>query len=348
MTPPWWQQPVAGPDESARAAAEDRQQQLTKPPGSLGRLEALAVQLAGLQGRSQPALDRVHIAIFAADHGVTAEDISAFPQVVTREMLRNFASGGAAISVLAQQLGATLDVVDVGVATPGDPLAGVTHTPIAAGTANFCDGPAMSKAERDAALAAGRDTTDRAAAAGAEAFIGGEMGIGNTTAALAVACAVLGERPDDLVGPGTGLDAAGVAHKAEVVERALARHGDAVEPFGALAALGGFEIGALTGSYIAAAGHRMPVLVDGFIASVAALTAVRQVPAIAPWLICSHRSAEPGHERVLRALAAEPVLDLGMRLGEGSGAAVAVPVLRTACALHNGMATFAEAGVSTE
>ncbi len=348
MTPPWWQQPVAAPDEAVRATAEQRQQQLTKPPGSLGRLEELAVQLAALQAQSQPALDRVHIAVFAADHGVTAEGISAFPQVVTREMLRNFAAGGAAISVLAQQLGATLDVVDVGVATPGEALVGVTHAPVAAGTANFCDGPAMSAAERDAALAAGRAAADRAASAGAQAFIGGEMGIGNTTAAVALACALLAEGPRDLVGPGTGLDAAGVAHKAEVVERALARHRAASQPFTALAALGGFEIAALAGASIAAAGQRMPVLVDGFIASVAALAAVREVPAIAPWLICAHRSAEPGHQRVLQALAAEPVLDLGMRLGEGSGAAAAVPVLRTACALHNGMATFVEAGVSTE
>ncbi|MEX1082001.1 MAG: nicotinate-nucleotide--dimethylbenzimidazole phosphoribosyltransferase, partial [Halofilum sp. (in: g-proteobacteria)] len=213
---------------------------------------------------------------------------------------------------------------------------------------NFCETPAMSVEQRDIALEAGRAAADRAATAGVEAFIGGEMGIGNTTAAVALACALLDERPSSLVGPGTGLDAAGIAHKAQVVERALQRHEAAREPFAALAALGGFEIAALAGAYIAAAGHRMPVLVDGFIASVAALVAVREVPAIAPWLICAHRSAEPGHERVLQALAAAPVIDLGMRLGEGSGAAVAVPILRTACALHNGMATFAEAGVSTE
>jgi nicotinate-nucleotide--dimethylbenzimidazole phosphoribosyltransferase len=206
----------------------------------------------------------------------------------------------------------------------------------------------MTAEQRDATLAIGRDAVTRAQASGAQAFIGGEMGIGNTTAAVALACALLEEPPSALVGPGTGLDERGIAHKAEVIERALAKNASAREPFDALAAFGGFEIAALTGACIAGAIERMPVLVDGFIASVAALTAVRQVPAVADWLICTHRSAEPGHDRVLQALGAEPLIDLGMRLGEGSGAAVTVPLLRTACVLHNGMATFAEAGVSQE
>lgn len=345
MTTPWWRQPVAEPDEAAQVAAQARQDELTKPPGSLGRLEMLAVRLAGLQGTSRPTLERLHVTVFAADHGVAAEGVSAFPQAVTLEMVRNIAGGGAAISVLARDLGATLEVVDVGTALDAGELPGVIRSRIGDGSANLCAGPAMTPAQCEAALAAGRDAVERAAAAGAQAFIGGDMGIANTTAATAVACALLGDAPRGLVGPGTGLDAPGVAHKAEVIERALARHHDLRTPFDALAALGGFEIAALAGAWIACAQRGLPAVIDGFIAGVAALAAVRQVPAVAPWLICGHRSAEPGHARIIAALDAEPVIDLGMRLGEGSGAAVAVPVLRAACALHNGMATFAEAGV---
>jgi len=346
MGSPWWQQPIPAVSEEMRGAAAERQEQLTKPPGSLGQLEAIAVRLAGLQATDRPRLDRLHVAVFAGDHGVTAEGVSAFPQAVTLEMVKNFARGGAAISVLARELGADLEVVDVGTAVDGGELPGVIRSRAGDGTANFCHGPAMSSAQRDTALAAGRAAADRAAAVGAHAFVGGEMGIGNTTAATALACALMRESPRGVVGPGTGLDAAGIAHKAEVIARALERHEALETPFDALAALGGFEIAALAGAYIAAAQHGIPSLVDGFISSVAALAAAREVPAVLPWLVCTHRSAEPGHAKVLAALDAEPLIDLGMRLGEGSGAAVAVSVIRTACALHNGMATFAEAGVS--
>lgn len=348
MTTPWWRQPVAAPDETAQAAAQARQDELTKPPGSLGRLEALAVRLAGLQRTQRPALDRLHVSVFAADHGVAAEGVSAFPQAVTLEMVRNFARGGGAISVLARELGARLEVVDVGTAADAGELPGVIRSRVGDGTANLCAGPAMTPAQCEAALATGREAVERALAGDAQAFIGGDMGIANTTAATALACALLGDAPRGLVGPGTGLDAPGLAHKAEVIERALARHDGLRTPFDALAALGGFEIAALAGACIACAQRGLPAVIDGFIAGVAALAAVRQVPAVAPWLVCGHRSAEPGHARILAALEAEPVIDLGMRLGEGSGAAVAVPVLRAACALHNGMATFAEAGVSRE
>ena len=346
MTNPWWRAPVPEPDEGAREAALARQAELTKPPGSLGRLEAVAARLAALQGTPTPRMDRLHVTVFAADHGVAAEGISAFPQSVTLEMVRNFARGGAAISVLAHGLGAALEVVDAGTALDAGELPGVIRARAGDGTANFCAGPAMTAAQRDAALAAGLAAAERAAAAGAHGFIGGEMGIGNTTAATALACALLHESPRGLVGPGTGLDAAGITHKAAVVERALERHAGAAAPFDALAALGGFEIAALSGAFIAAAQRGIPVLVDGFIATVAALAAVREVPAVGPWLVCTHRSAEPGHAHVLAALGAEPLLDLGMRLGEGSGAAVAVPVIRSACALQADMATFAEAAVS--
>lgn len=346
MTTAWWQEPIAAPDAEARAAAAARQNQLTKPPGSLGQLEEIAIRLAGLQGTAMPSLERVHVTVFAADHGVVAEGVSAFPQAVTLEMVKNFARGGAAISVLARELGAGLEVVDVGTATDDGGPAGVMRARVADGTANFCDGPAMTADQCEQALQAGRAAAERAMAAGAQAFIGGEMGIGNTTAATALACVILREHPRGVVGPGTGLDAAGVTRKAEVIERALERNADVETPFAALAALGGFEIAALAGAYVAAAQCGIPSLIDGFISSAAALVAVRQVPELAPWLICTHRSAEPGHAKVLAALEAEPLIDLSMRLGEGSGAAVVVPLMRAACALHSDMATFAEAGVS--
>jgi nicotinate-nucleotide--dimethylbenzimidazole phosphoribosyltransferase len=218
---------------------------------------------------------------------------------------------------------------------------------LGAGTANFVEGPAMTEAQGLLALEAGRDSVGRALASGAELFIGGEMGIGNTTAASALACAVLGSPVHLLVGPGTGLNAAGVTHKALVIERALALHAEhASDPLRSLFCLGGFEIAALVGAYLACAQQGVVALVDGFICSVAALIAVRLNPSVRDWLIFGHRGAEPGHRHLLESLQAEPLLDLGLRLGEGSGAALAVPLLRLACELHNGMATFAEAAVA--
>jgi nicotinate-nucleotide--dimethylbenzimidazole phosphoribosyltransferase len=324
-----------------------RQQQLTKPAGSLGQLEALAVQLAGLQGRVKPTVEQVWIAIFAGDHGVVAEGVSVYPQEVTAQMLHNFVTGGAAISVLAQQLTAQLEVIDLGTVTPSLNLPGVRHLNIAAGTANFVNGPAMTEAQGRLALQAGRDSARRALASGAQLFIGGEMGIGNTTAASALACALLDCPVSDLTGPGTGLDAQGVSHKVAVIERALAVHaaqrGDALQT---LFNLGGLEIAALVGAYLACAQDGIVVLVDGFICSVAALVATRLNPACREWLVFGHRGAEPGHRHVLHSLDAQPLLELGLRLGEGSGAALAVPLLRLACALHGQMATFAEAAVA--
>jgi len=341
-----WLDPVAAPDADAEAQARARQTRLTKPPGSLGQLEALAIRLAALQGSPRPTVDRVWISIFAADHGVAAEGVSAFPQAVTGEMLRNFAGGGAAISVLARALGATLEVVDLGTVNDPGELPGVRRAIIAASTANACTQPAMTDAQLQAALAAGAASVHAARAAGAQLFIGGDMGIANTTAASALGCALLGLPAAALGGAGTGLDAAGVAHKVRVIERALARHADATTALERLRRLGGFEIAALAGAFLAAAQAGLPVLVDGFIATVAALAAVQLQPACRPWLLFAHRSQEHGHARVLAALEATPLLDLGLRLGEGSGAAVAVPLLRLACTLHNGMATFEQAGVS--
>ncbi len=348
----WLQQPVKPLDEQARSAALARQGQLTKPPGALGRLEQLAVQFAAMQGRERPQLEQVSIVVCAGDHGVAAEGVSAFPQAVTAEMVKNFARGGAAISVAAQQLGATLEVLNLGTAFETGDLPGVRQYGLGKGTANFAREAAMDAQQLAAALQAGRDSALRAQQQGAQLFIGGEMGIANTTSAAALACALLGLAPSQLAGPGTGLDDAGVQHKAAVIAQALALHGyaaggaagrDALE---VLRRVGGFEVAALSGAFIACAQGGIPVLVDGYIATAAALVAVRIHPAAADWLLYAHRSAEPGHRAMLHALQAQPLLDLGMRLGEGSGAAVAVPVLRMACALHSGMATFAEAGVS--
>lgn len=347
MKSTWWDEAVPVPDRKAQAAAAARQRELTKPPGSLGRLETLATRLAALQGSERPVVDTLHMTVFAADHGVAAEGVSAFPQSVTLEMVRNFARGGAAISVLARQLGAALEVVDLGTAVDGGEMEGVIRARIRDGTHNFCEREAMSRTQAMAAFRAGRDAANRAWARRAQLFIGGDMGIANTTSATAAAALLLELEPADLAGPGTGLDEAGVAHKIEVIRRGIGLHAaTADDPVGVLTAVGGFEIAALAAAYTAAAQRGIPSLVDGFIASVAALAAVRRVPALVPWLFHGHRSAEPGHARVLEALSVQPLLDLGMRLGEGTGAAVAVPLLRAACALHDGMATFAEAGVA--
>jgi nicotinate-nucleotide--dimethylbenzimidazole phosphoribosyltransferase len=284
--------------------------------------------------------------VFAADHGVAAEGVSAFPQAVTAEMLKNFARGGAAINVLARQLDATLEVINLGTAFDPGALPGVIANPLGAGSANFTREPALSVAQLTAALDAGRQAACRASAAGAQLFIGGEMGIANTTAATALGCALLGVEADALAGHGTGLDAAGVAHKAAVVTRALALHGDCSQPLDALRCVSGFEIAALAGSYLACAQQGLPALVDGFITTAAALAAVRIQPGVRDWLLFAHASHEQGHATLLAALDARPLLRLDMRLGEASGAAVAVPLLRMACALHREMATFAEAGVS--
>ncbi len=339
--------PVAVPDPDAVEQARHRQRTLTKPPGSLGRLEALAVWFAARQGRVQPALDRVQITVFAADHGVAAEGVSAFPQSVTVEMLRNFAAGGAAIAVLARALGAALEVIDVGTATDPGPIGGVRGERVAAGSANIAQGPAMTEAQLASACQVGIDAMHRARAAGAHLFVGAEMGIGNTTAASALGCALLNLPASELVGPGTGLGREGIQRKAELVARSLALNGNPQHPpLELLRRLGGLEIAALVGAYVACAQHGLPALVDGFIGTAAALAATRVNPGTADWLLYAHRSGEPGHARLLDALGADPLLDLGMRLGEGSGAAVAVPLLRLACRLHGEMATFGEAGVT--
>lgn len=346
MNDAWWSRPCPAPDDDAARAALARQGTLTKPPGSLGMLEDIAVRCAAWQGTERPGIERIWISVFAADHGVAVEGVSAFPQAVTGEMVRNFANGGAAVAVLARQLGARLDVVNLGtVNDPGD-IPNVHRAVIAPCTANFCEAPAMTHEQLRDAMQAGADRIALALDNDADLFIGGEMGIGNTTAATALACALLGDAPEALAGAGTGLDEAGIARKRDVVRRALVLHAGADGALEQLRRLGGFEIAALAGACVAAAQARLPVLVDGFITTVAALAAVRLNEDVRDWLCFAHRSHERGHARVLDAMGAQPMLDLGMRLGEASGAAVAVPLLRMACALHREMATFDRAGVS--
>jgi nicotinate-nucleotide--dimethylbenzimidazole phosphoribosyltransferase len=342
----WLNEPCQSPDVTATNDALARQAQLTKPPHALGELEEIAVRLAGLQKRAKPAVDKVHITVFAADHGVAEEGVSAFPQAVTGQMVHNFLNGGAAINVLARELGATLEVVDVGVK---DPLShpGLISQRAGDGTDNSTQQPAMTARQLQQAMQAGFDAVGRAHQAGAELFIGGEMGIGNTTAATALYCALLDLPPLEVVGPGTGLDREGMLHKVQIVQRILNLHRSHFqEPLEALRCMGGFEIAALTAAYVRAAQFGLPVLVDGFISTAAALLATAIQPAVADWLFLSHTSAEPGHIFAVAELKQRPLLELGMRLGEGSGAAVAVPLLRMACALHNQMATFAEAAVA--
>lgn len=349
MAGAWWDKTCAAPSATHATLARLRQQQLTKPPGSLGRLESLAIELAGMQATVQPRAARAPVLLFAADHGVVAQGVSAFPAEVTVQMLANFANGGAAIAVLARELGLPLHLRDVGTLAPGA-VAGATVDKLCRGTRDLSLEAAMSGAELGHALDAGRRAVDEACE-GADLLLLGEMGIGNTTAASALACALAALPPDGLVGAGTGLDDARIALKRTVVERALALHGDAIDAAAqpgleALRRVGGLEIAAMAGAMIAAAGRRLPVLVDGFIVSAAALAAVRINPGVRDWLLFSHCSAERGHGRLLDALDAKPLLQLDLRLGEGSGAALALPLLRLACALHAGMATFDEAAVA--
>jgi nicotinate-nucleotide--dimethylbenzimidazole phosphoribosyltransferase len=344
---PWLGEAVSKPDQKFIEAARAHQQKLTKPPGSLGQLEEIAITFAGLQKTLRPQLDNIHIAVFAGDHGITEENISAFPQAVTAQMLENFARGGAAINVLAKEINASLSVVDVGVNASASKANEVINKRVINGTANFSKSPAMDVASLEKALDVGRQVVQSGIENGMQLFIGGEMGIGNTTSATALAAALLEINVELLAGPGTGLDAKGVDHKRFVIEQALYFHKDeAVTTLDKLRCFGGVEIVALVGAFIHCAQQGLPVLVDGFIASVAALYAQALNPDTRDWFIFSHKSQEPGHAVILKTLNATALIDLNMRLGEGSGAAVAVSILKNALALHNNMATFEQAGVA--
>ena len=350
-------------DDAIRRAIDAK----TKPPGSLGRVEALAARIARIQGTLTPRLRRCRLTLFAGDHGVASEGVSAYPQAVTRQMVANFLAGGAAANVFARANGVEIAVVDAGVAgTPFD-APGLVSRRIAPGTRNFAAEPAMTREQYEAALRAGVElgagTGDGAigeAEAHAEAHAGegdregtgvdaaafGEMGIANTSSATLIAHKLTGAPLDALTGRGTGLDDDGLARKLRVLARAAARTANRLEPGEALREYGGFEIAMMAGAMIGAARAGSVVIVDGFIASTAALAAVRLAPALADYLVFAHRSDEPGHDVVLDALGASPLLDLGMRLGEGTGALLAWPILHSAAAMLSDMASFESAGVS--
>jgi nicotinate-nucleotide--dimethylbenzimidazole phosphoribosyltransferase len=317
-----------GPDTAATAAAQDRNGQLTKPPGALGRLEDLAIWYAGWRGDGRPRIEAPQVLIFAGNHGVTARGVSAFPAEVTVQMVANFEAGGAAINQLSKAAGAQMQVHALELDRP---------------TADFTQGPAMSEAEVVAALAAGWNAVDPEA----DLVVTGEMGIGNTTSAAAIAHALFGGAPADWTGRGTGVDAAGIALKSQVVAEGLAANPSAgADPLEALRCLGGRELAGMAGAIARARVLRIPVILDGFICTAAAATLARAVPGALDHAVAGHVSAEAAHARMLEELGKEPMLALGMRLGEGSGAALAINVLKGAIACHSGMATFAEAGVS--
>lgn len=327
-------------------AAHQEVDRKTKPRGSLGRLEDLAGRIAGIRGSLAPAPLEPAIVVAAADHGVAVEGVSAYPQEVTRQMLATFASDGAAISVLARAAGAELVVVDAGVAEPIDHPR-VRALRLGAGTANAAEGPAMTRAQASRAIAHGRGLAHELAARGITLVALGDMGIGNTTSAAALGCALLEAEPAAMCGPGTGLDREGVAHKALVVARMLeCNRLDLGDPLGVLAGVGGFEIAILAGVALGAAERRAVVLLDGFITGAAALVATRLVPELDGYLVAAHRSPEPGHSSILGALGLDPLLELGLRLGEGSGAALALPLVAAARAVLVEMATFESAGVT--
>ena len=318
----------------------------TKPPGSLGEVEALAARIARIQGTLAPRLRRCRLTLFAGDHGVAAEGVSAYPQAVTRQMVANFLAGGAAANVFARANGVDLSVVDAGVA--GAPLAapGLLSRRIAPGTRNFALEPAMTREQYEASLRAGAELGAGGGGARDEGAAFGEMGIANTSSATLIAHKLTGAPLDALTGRGTGLDDDGLAHKRRVLARAAARTAGRLDAHDALTEYGGFEIAMMAGAMIGAARAGAVVLVDGFIASTAALAADRMAPALREYLVFAHRSAEPGHRVVLDALGASPLLDLGLRLGEGTGTLLAWPILRAAAAMLSDMASFESAGVS--
>ncbi len=339
----WLEDSVKVIDSVAVEAAKKRQDTLTKPQGSLGELEQLGVLFSGWQGTETPQLEKIQIAVFAGDHGIANEGVSAFPQQVTLEMIRNFCRGGAAISVLAKSLDADFHVINMGTATPCEELPQLRNVQLAPGTRNFLTEPAMDRELCESALLQGK----RQVSEGIDLFIGGEMGIGNTSSASALVCALLNQPAEGFVGSGTGLNEEAVSAKSALIQRALDAHMHLIKsPLDCLQYFGGLEIAALTGAYIRCAQLGIPVLVDGFISSAAALMAVSLNAETRHWMVFGHASAERGHRKLLAALNAKPLISLNMRLGEGSGAAVAVPLLKSACLLQSEMATFDQAGVS--
>ena len=321
-----------GPDQEAQTEVVKRQTQLTKPPGSLGRLEEIAEWLACWQGRAQPRVERPRVAVFAGTHGVARRGVSAYPPEVTQQMVKNFLDGGAAINQLAAAIDADLRIYELDLAHP---------------TEDFTQGPAMSEARTANAMAYGM----MAAEPGIDVLCLGEMGIANTTTASTLCAALFGGSGADWAGPGTGVQGPALANKIKVIDEALARHKTAIaerDPLVLLAAVGGEELAAIAGAVLAARMGRIPVLLDGFVCTAAAAVLHATDRHALDHCLVAHRSAEPGHTRLLEAIGQKPLFDLGMRLGEASAAALAVPILKAACACHNGMATFESAGVSNK
>lgn len=318
---------LPGPDVKSVEACRARDARLTKPPGALGRLEAIAEWLAAWQANYPPRADRPVVAVFAGNHGVVAQGVAAYPQEVTQQMVANFQAGGAAINQICKTFDLGLKVFELALAVP---------------TGDITEAPALSEADCAATMAYGME-----AIAGADLLCIGEMGIGNTTIAAAIAHALHGGRPQDWVGPGTGVDAEGLKRKAAAIERAVRFHaGHLADPLEVLRRLGGRELAAMAGAILAARLNRVPVLIDGYVATAAAAVLHAMRSDALDHCIAAHRSAEPAHGALLARLGKEPLFDLGMRLGEGSGAALAAGIVRAAAALHNGMATFESAGVS--
>ena len=333
--------------EKAAGAARQRQAELTKPAGSLGRLEEYSILLAGLKDQARPVLNHKAVIVMAADHGVTVEGVSAFPQEVTPQMVFNFLNGGAAVNALARQAGARVKVVDMGVNFDFEPHPDLIHKKIAYGTANMALGPAMTRTQAESAIEAGREVCREQITLGLDILALGEMGIGNTTAASAIIAAATGQDIGLLTGRGTGIDDAGLLHKIEVIRKALKMNKpDPQDGLDILCKVGGFEIAGMAGAILEAAANRVPVVMDGLIASSAALIACLLAPQVKPYLIASHRSVEVGHDLIFKFLEKEPMFNLNMRLGEGSGAVLAFHILEASCCTLNEMATFAEAGVS--
>jgi nicotinate-nucleotide--dimethylbenzimidazole phosphoribosyltransferase len=329
------------------AAAQTRQNTLTKPHGSLGRLEELSIQLAGIKGTTSPKLENKSVIVMAADHGVAAETVSLYPQEVTRQMVLNFLKGGAAINAMAAQIGARVIVVDMGVKGGFQPLPGLLCKMIDFGTQNMTQGPAMTRQQAVDTIEAGIQAVEAEMAKRLDIIGTGDMGIGNTTASSAIFSALSGKRPKIITGRGTGIGDRQLAHKIKVIERALSiNKPNPKDPLDVLAKVGGFEIGGLVGVILAGAAYRMPVVIDGFISGAAALIAVGLSPQSRDYLIAAHLSAESGHELLLQFLGLKPLLNLNMRLGEGTGAVIGMFLADAAARTLSQMATFAQAGVS--
>ena len=334
-------------DRAAMDAAEARQLQLTKPPRALGRLETISIQLAGISGKPRPRLEHKVVAVMAADHGVVAQGVSAFPAEVTPAMVMNFAAGGAAINVLARQIGARVVATDVGVNAELGAAAGVRHRKVRRGTADMTTGPAMTRAEALQAIGVGLELVDEELRAGLDIIATGDMGIGNTTASSAVIAALTGLPVAKVTGRGTGITLEALAAKVAVIEKALAvNEPDPADPVDVLAKVGGLEIAALTGVVLGAAANRVPVVMDGFISAAAVLAAVRLCHEAVDYILPSHVSIEIGHQAVLDELGLVALLDLEMRLGEGTGAALAMGIIEAAARILDEMATFESAGVA--